>query len=260
MSALTGHQVLGLIPARGGSKGIPRKNLTLMAGRPLVSYTFEQALLSQRVSRVVLSTDDEDIAALGRAAGVEVPFIRPAELAGDNATVESVVAHALDWLAECERYEPDAFVILQPTTPLRTASHIDGAVALFESSGADAVVSVSPPREHPCDMVYFEGSRMQFVLPKTGYSAGVQRQGYLECYFINGAIYVTKAEVFRRTGSRFGKTTVPFFMAALDSVDVDTNEDLAVVELLFRRRLEMRDHPNRLLEVDRHRNDPGGKC
>lgn len=243
MTECSDFQVLGIVPARGGSKGISRKNLMLVSGKALVSYTFEQALLSQRLNRVVLSTDDEDIAALGRVSGVEAPFKRPAELASDTATVEAVVAHALDWLAEHEGYAPDAFVILQPTSPLRTATHIDESIALLESSDKDAVVSVSSPREHPCDMVYFEGPRMHFVLPQGGYTAGVQRQGYSECYFINGAVYVTKTETFRRTGSRFGETTVPYFMDALDSIDIDNKADLIIAEFLLQRRQAMAERP-----------------
>jgi len=234
-------RVLGIIPARRGSKGIPKKNLAPIAGRPLISYTFEQAALSQRLDRVILSTDDEDIAALGREWGVDVPFIRPSDLAGDTATLEPALTHALDWLSDKEGYLPDAFAILQPPTPLRTAAHIDGAIALLDSSEADAVVSVSPPMEHPNDMVYFEGNQLLWVLSETGYVAGVQREGYSPCYFVNGAVYVTRVEAFRRTNSRFGDTTIPYLMDTLDSIDIDTQSDLIIAELLLRYRAKDRN-------------------
>ena len=229
-------RILGIIPARGGSKTIPRKNVVPVAGNPLITYTFEAARGSRRLDRVILSTDDEEIAAIGRTAGIEVPFQRPLEFASDTSTVESVIDHALAWLVQHEGYTPDAFVLLPPTTPLRTAQHIDGAIALFESSGVDGVVGVSPPMEHPCDMVRFDGTRMRFMLTGQGYEAGRQRQHYPGCYFVNGAVYVTKTEAFRRTGSRFGETTVLYLMEALDSIDIDTTADLVIAELLLQRR------------------------
>jgi CMP-N,N'-diacetyllegionaminic acid synthase len=228
--------VLGIVPARGGSKGIPRKNLALVAGRPLLAYTLDEARHSRRLDRVVLSTDDAEIAAFGRSGGVEVPFLRPAELASDAASVDAVVAHTLDWLLHADGYEPDAFVILHPTTPLRTATHIDEAIEALASCSADAVVGVSPPMEHPSDMVFFEEGRLRFLLPDAGYLAGVQRQGYPHCYFLNGAIYVTRTPAFHHTGTRFGRTTAPYVMDPLDSIDIDTTADLALAELLLQRR------------------------
>jgi len=229
-------RVLGIIPARGGSKGIPKKNLAPIAGKPLIAYTFEEALKSRELDRILLSTDDEKIAELGRSFGIEVPFMRPAELASDTATIEAVVAHALAWLSDHQSYVPDAFVILHPTTPLRTARHIDEAIALHRDSKLDAVVSVSPPMEHPSEMVYFDGQKMHFLLPSGGYHAGVQRQSYPQCYFINGAVYVTETTAFHRTGTRIGQSTAPYFMEALDSIDIDTQADLMIAELLLQRR------------------------
>jgi len=176
--------VLGIIPARGGSKGIPLKNLAELAGKPLLAYTTEAALNSRLLSRVILSTDHSEIARFGKGTGIEVPFLRPAEFATDSATIEAVVRHALNWLEETENYRPAAFVILHPTTPLRTAKHIDEAIEHLDRSDVDSVVSVSPPMEHPCDMVYFKDRRMYWTLPKEGYGAGAQRQGYPECFLL----------------------------------------------------------------------------
>src|SRR5262245_16834240 len=123
--------VLGLITARGGSKGIPRKNLVPLLGRPLLAYTCEAALASTSLARVVLSTDDEEIASVGRAEGIEVPFMRPAELSRDDTPSIDVAVHAVQWLATHAGWQADALVLLQPTSPLRTAHHIDEACALM---------------------------------------------------------------------------------------------------------------------------------
>ncbi len=134
-------EVLGLIPARGGSKGVPRKNLRLLCGKPLLQYTAEAALAARRLSRVILSTDDEEIAAIGRRCGLEVPFLRPAELAADDSSTLPVVQHAVRWMeSHMARFE--AICLLQPTTPLRRAEDIDACIVLLEQSGADSVVTV----------------------------------------------------------------------------------------------------------------------
>ena len=120
-------RVLGLIPARGGSKGIPRKNLALLNDRPLLAYTCDAALASKHLSRVILSTDDREIAAFGRKYGVEAPFERPSELACDDTPSVEVAEHAIDWLMEHEGWDAEVLVLLQPTSPLRTSTHIDEA-------------------------------------------------------------------------------------------------------------------------------------
>jgi len=130
------------VTARGGSKGLPGKNLRLLAGKPLIAYTIDAAVASGAFDRLVLSTDDADIATVARTLGCAVPFTRPAELARDETPHLPVVQHAVRWLDEHERYRPDAVMILQPTSPLRQPQHISEAVALLERSGADSVVGV----------------------------------------------------------------------------------------------------------------------
>jgi CMP-N,N'-diacetyllegionaminic acid synthase len=229
---------LGLIPARGGSKGIPGKNLVDVAGRPLIAYTFEAALRSKRLDRVILSTDDQAIAAAGRQYGIDVPFLRPPELAKDDSVLEDVMAHALSHLKKDGGYTPDAMVLLQPTSPLRRAGQIDAAIGLFEKEGVESLVSVSPPMEHPCDMAYFERKRMRMLFEKEGFLAGKQRQEYPEFLFINGAIYVFRVETLLARKSRFGDTVVPFLMPQLDSIDVDSEADLRIAELILKERAE----------------------
>ena len=133
---------LGLIPARGGSKGIPRKNLALLAGRPLLAYTCEAALGASGLGPILLSTDDEEIATVGRELGVEVPFLRPKSLAGEHTPMIEIMRHAVRWCEEHGKFEPDAVVLLQPTSPLRRREHIDRATERFSEGRADTLVTV----------------------------------------------------------------------------------------------------------------------
>src|SRR3954463_16375891 len=141
-------RVLGVVTARGGSKGLPGKNLRLLAGKPLIAHTIDTARESKAFDRVILSTDDEAIATAGRSRGCDVPFMRPPDLARDETPHLPVLQHAVQWLADNDRYVPDAVMILQPTSPLRRAQDICESIALLETSGADSVVSVSEVPAH----------------------------------------------------------------------------------------------------------------
>lgn len=136
------NTILGLIPARGGSKGIPRKNIKLLAGKPLIAWTIEAALDSSCFARLIVSTDDAEIASVARQYGAEVPFLRPAELASDAASSMDVVLHGLDWLAQAAQSLPGLVMLLQPTSPLRTPEDIQAAITLQTEKNAEAVVSV----------------------------------------------------------------------------------------------------------------------
>ena len=142
------NKILGVITARGGSKGIPGKNIKLLAGKPLISYTIEAAKKSGVFDRLILSTDDESIARVAKDYGCDVPFMRPKDLAEDKTAHLPVLQHAVNWLKENENYSPDAVMILQPTAPLRQDFHIKEATELFFRSGADSVVSVSEIPQH----------------------------------------------------------------------------------------------------------------
>ncbi len=229
------RRFLGLIPARGGSKGIPRKNLVSVAGKPLIGYTIEAGLRSRHLDRVLLSTDDEEIAETSRRLGLKVPFLRPAELAADDTSMMAVIRHALRELAKTEGDQPTVVVLLQPTSPLRTEAHIDAAIELFEKEQADSVVSVSEPLEHPCDMVSFENGTMTLALSAEERWKG--RQTYPNFYFVNGAIYILKAELIEKAMHPWGGRTIPFLMKSLDSIDVDSHAQLSLADLLLGRRL-----------------------
>lgn len=226
-------RVVGLIPARGGSKGIPGKNIAPCAGKPLLAWTCEAALSSRGLARTILSTDSESIAAVGRACGVEVPFLRPAELSADDTPSIDVMRHALDWL-RADGETVDALALLQPTSPLRTARHIDEALTLFEAMKADTLVSVVavPHRFHPQSIMQEQDG---VLLPFEGDRTTTRRQDLPPLWARNGpAILVVAAAVL--ASGLYGKRTIGYRMAAEDSLDIDEPADLRAASLLFRER------------------------
>jgi CMP-N,N'-diacetyllegionaminic acid synthase len=228
-------KVLGIVPARGGSKGIPRKNLAPVAGRPLLAYTIEAALGSKRLSRVVVSTDDEEIAEVARALGAEVPFLRPAELAADDTPAVPVLQHAVREL-EAEGWRADCIVCLQPTSPLRRAQHIDGAIDLLVREKADSVVSVIPVPHNfnPTSVLRLEAGCLVPFLPDQ--PEILRRQDKPVVYARNGpAVAAMTYETLMRHGRLYGERNLPFSMAPEDSLDVDTAEDLTRLEALLDR-------------------------
>jgi CMP-N-acetylneuraminic acid synthetase len=228
-------RVLGLIPARGGSKAIPRKNLALLAGQPLIAYTFEAARASVTLDRTLVSTDDAELAALARESGAEAPFLRPPELAADAAPMLPVLRHALDWLSGHEGYRPDAVALLQPTSPLRRAEHIDAAVRLLGETGADNVVSVVavPHQFSPPSVLRFEGGRLVPFLE--GGAQVLRRQDKPAVFARNGpAVLVVRTAVLEQ-GRLYGDDVRPLIMEARESVDIDSAEDLAWAEYLLQR-------------------------
>lgn len=230
--------LLGLIAARGGSRGIPRKNLALLCGRPLLAYTCEAALGSRRLTRVVLSTDDDEIATVGRACGVEVPFQRPAELARSETPSLPVALHGVRWLREHEAFEPDVVVLLQPTSPLRRAEHIDEALDAMEAARADTVVSVVavPHRYNPFSIVKIEHGWLRDFWDQAVPFDRFRRQDTPGLFARNGpAVLATRSSVLLKDGTFFGKRVLPYVMSEEDSVDIDTEFDLRQAEWLLKR-------------------------
>jgi CMP-N-acetylneuraminic acid synthetase len=228
--------VLGLITARGGSKGIPGKNIAPCGGRPLLAWTCEAATSATCITRSIISTDDSEIARVAAANGVEVPFMRPRELASDTATSIDVAKHALAALAE-SGWVTDVLVLLQPTSPLRTAHHVDAAFALLGADD-DAVVSVVtvPHRFAPWSILRADGSHVR------DYHVGelpfdrMRRQGQPVLYARNGpAVVVTRAATVR-AGSFYGECCVPYVMSSEDSIDIDEPFDLELAGWLLGRR------------------------
>jgi CMP-N-acetylneuraminic acid synthetase len=230
-------RVLGLIPARGGSKGVPRKNVRLLRGKPLVQYTIEAAAGALRLAHTILSTDDEEIAAVGRACGVDVPFIRPATLAGDAAPMLPVVQHALAWF-EQRGTGFDAVCLLQPTNPLRPPALIDRCIERLEESGADSVVTILPvPAEYNPHWVYFQDAAGALRLSTGEATPIARRQDLPAAFHRDGSVYVARSEVVAN-GSLYGPRTVGVVVAPEDSVNIDepADWDLADARLAARGR------------------------
>lgn len=227
--------VLCVIPVRGGSKGIPRKNLRPIAGRPLVEWTVLQALeaqadLAEDVRfRVVVSTDDRELADIAAAAGAEVPFLRPAELAEDTTATEPVVEHAMAHYRH-HGFPPDAVVLLQATSPLRLPETIARAVREFERCGADSMVGVIP--QGPFIWAAGETPRAEYDVMNRPRRQELTRETYR--YRENGSLYVTSADIYDQLHNRLGGTIELFIMDDVEGVDIDTPIDFAVAEAQLR--------------------------
>ncbi len=226
---------LALIPARGGSKGIPGKNTAIVGGRALISWTIQAARDSGAIERVIVSTDSEEIANVARQHDAEVPFLRPAELATDEASSAAVVLHALEWLASNEGYRPDVVVLLQCTSPLRTTEDIDAACALLEQTGAASVVSVTATPHHPywTRRIDEHGRLADFM--ETGERC-TRRQHLPPAYVINGAIYAARRDEVIRHGAVSPEPSYAYVMPRERSLDIDTPWDLYLADLVLRDR------------------------
>jgi N-acylneuraminate cytidylyltransferase len=233
-------RVLGIITARGGSKGIPGKNLKPLAGRPLLDYSIEAAN-DTPLDRLILSTDDKKIADAARALGCEVPFMRPAELARDETPHLPVIQHATKWLLEHEHYSADIVLTLQPTSPLRSAADIAAALRMLELSGADSVVSVTAvsAHAHPMRMLHVDGGGFAtlFVNGQPVRRRINRRQDLPQAWVMNGAVYACRTEVlFAEEPSLYGDRVVAYPMPAERSISIDDLEDWAAAERAIARR------------------------
>ena len=223
-----------MIPARGGSRGIPRKNLAPLAGRPLLAYTVDAARASATITRLILSTDDEDIAFEGRRLGAEVPFLRPADLAADDTPMVPVLADLLQTLRVNEKYNPDILVLLQPTSPFRRGEHIDAAVNLLTSSGADSVVSVTPVPHQFTPSSLMELRDGVLGPWRDDASAPLRRQDKPILFARNGpAVVAVRPRVILEERRLYGEHTRGVVMSREDSIDIDDAYDLTVAELLL---------------------------
>jgi len=227
--------VLALVPARGGSRGIPRKNITPLAGKPLIAWTIEAARACGRIERVVVSTDEPEIADVARTCGADVPFLRPPALARDETPGIDPVLHAVRWLALEEGYRPEWVALLQPTSPLRTTDDVRGALALAEDRGAAAVISVTEAEHHPWWMkrISRDGRLLSWSEPPR---QAVRRQDLPPAYALNGAVYVTRRRALQAEISLSPEPTFAYEMPPERSLDIDTPWDLRLAELILRER------------------------
>jgi CMP-N,N'-diacetyllegionaminic acid synthase len=226
-------QYLGLITARKNSKRLPNKNLKSLCGKPLLAYTIEAALSSSRLDRVVVSTDGEEIASIAQQLGAEVPFLRPIELATDDARSVDVMIHALSWFEQHENAFSDALVLLQPTCPLRTGAHIDEAIALYEAREADTVVAVSEPERHPYWMKTMDPAGQLTPFLQVDLLHYHQKQTLPQVWSSNSSIYVLRRESFLARKEIYGGRTFGYVMPRSEALDIDTPWDFHLAELII---------------------------
>ena len=227
-------RVLGIIPARGGSKGVHRKNIRQLCGKPLLAYTAESALAAKRLTKTILSTDDDDIAEVGRSLGIDVPFIRPLELAEDTTPTFPVILHAVAKMESLgEHY--DAICLLQPTNPLRRAEDIDNCIELLEESGADSIISILPvPAAYNPKWVYWQCSTGELVLSSGENEPVSRRQDLPRSFHREGSIYLTKCSVLAEYGNLYGKKIRGYEIEPMHSINIDTQDDWDQAEAMIK--------------------------
>lgn len=226
------RSIVGLIPARGGSKEIPRKNIKLIAGKPLIAWTIETALQSDHLSRVIVSTDDQEIARIARNYGAEVPFMRPAELAQDESSSVSVALHAIRWLQKNEDLDMEYLALLQPTSPLRNVSDIDGTIKLAYDKVADGVTTIVETHAHPylTRRIGENGILKEFIMCDISYP---RRQSLPTAYLLNGAVYVNRCNSLLSEQTFYPKKMYGYIMPQERSLQVDSNFDLYLIDLIL---------------------------
>jgi CMP-N,N'-diacetyllegionaminic acid synthase len=231
-------KILGVIPARAGSKGVPGKNIRMLAGKPLIAYTIESALKSSMITDVVVSTDSEEIKTVAEQYGVEVPFLRPAALASDTALAVPTIQHALQEMEQYKKVKYDYVAMLQPTSPLKTAEDIDAALNQLIKEDADGIISVvTVDNNHPMKMKKFLGEG-----GKSGLLVDYEAPPYENCprqflppvFMVNGALYATKRDVFMEIGSFKGNKCIGYIMPMDKSVNIDTELDFILAEHMLK--------------------------
>jgi CMP-N,N'-diacetyllegionaminic acid synthase len=224
-----GQRVVCIIPARGGSKGLPRKNILEICRKPLIAYSIEQAKGSKYIDRTIVSTEDEEIAKISESYGAEVPFMRPDDLAADTTSTIDVLLHAITWLEE-NAYEFDVLVLLHVTAPLRTISDIDNSIAMLFDENADNIFSATPSYRNPYFNMVEEDKGKISLVKKGDYAT---RQSAPKVYDLNASIYVWRKEVLKEKKSVFLDNSRVYVMPKERSVDIDDEVDFKLVRLLM---------------------------
>jgi CMP-N,N'-diacetyllegionaminic acid synthase len=229
-------KILGLIPARGGSKGVLRKNIRLLNGKPLLAYTAESSLKCRNLARIILNTEDEEIAEVGRKYGLDVPFMRPPELALDSTSSFAVVRHTLLNLENAgEKF--DAVCLLQPTNPLRRSEDIDACIELFARSSADCVISVLPvPHEYNPKWVFWKNEDGRLNLSTGDAEIITRRQDLPPAFHRDGSVYVTRRDTIIKDSSLYGNRVLGYEISPEFSANIDTEQDWQAIEKRICRR------------------------
>lgn len=224
-------RILAIIPARGGSKGIPNKNIIDLCGKPLIQYSIDAAKNSKYIDKVIISTDSEKIAEVSKRYGADVPFLRPESISGDSAKSSDVVVHSIEFLeSECEE-KYDYIILLQPTSPLRTTKHIDEAISVCIDNNKESLVSVKEVSENPVIMRTIENDKLNEVLRFNG--DNLRRQDLPKFYIFNGSIYITTVDFIKNKRIFVDDSTIPFIMDYKVSIDIDNMIDLKVAEYII---------------------------
>ena len=223
-------EVLALIPARGGSKGIPRKNLINLLGKPLIAWSIEQAISSRYIDRVIVSTDDKEIKEVALSYGGEVPFLRPKEISADSSTDLECFDHCLNFLEEDENYSPEIIVHLRPTGPARSVKIIDEAIKLFkQKKNFNSLRSVSIAYQSPFKMWFIRDGSLKHVVSGVDEEASSPRQGLEKVYWQNGYVDIVRRETVTKKKSMTGNNILPYIIEG-EVRDIDYQEDIAIVE------------------------------
>ncbi|MBI4494069.1 MAG: acylneuraminate cytidylyltransferase family protein [Chloroflexi bacterium] len=231
--------VLAIVPARGGSKGLPRKNIRMLAGQPVIAYAIQAGQQARLVDRVIVSTDDPEIADVAARFGAEVPFLRPAELAADDTPDLPVFQHAVRWLEEHEGYRPELIVNLRPTSPLRRPEHVDGAIQLLLESGADSAKTVCLARQHPHKMWRLCGTELLPFLDthfRLERGPDVPRAELEPVYWQNGLVDVMRRELLMERNMTIGGLVAGYVTEPEVSIDLDGPLDFLLAEALLAQR------------------------
>lgn len=238
-------EILGIIPARGGSKGIPGKNIKLLAGSPLIAWTIAEAKKSKYITRLIVSTDDGTIAAVARDCGAEVPFLRPADISKDLSPDIEFIEHALVHLKEKENFVPEIILRLPPTSPLRTAEDIDkGIETLLSDPDADASRPIMEAPKHPYKLwkIGEDKKYLEPFLPKsfTGFEEphNLPRQLFPKVYMHTGAMDVVRRSTIENLRSTSGRKLAYFFMTPEHSINIDHPLDFEIAEVLMEKRIQ----------------------
>ncbi|NFN92755.1 acylneuraminate cytidylyltransferase family protein [Clostridium botulinum] len=229
---INNKKILAIIPARGSSKGVPRKNIKELNGRPLIAYTIEEAKKSKYIDRIVVSTEDTEIAEVSKMFMAEIPCLRPLELANDDTPTIDCVIHMLNLLKDNENYTPDYVCLLQCTSPLRTVDDIDGTIDKLITTGMDGAVSICEAEVNPYWTNVFVGNRLQYFF-KEGKKI-TRRQDLPKIYRLNGAVYVAKSDVLQKERTFETDKVTGYVMSCERSIDIDTEFDFNIANLLLK--------------------------
>jgi len=230
--------IVGIIPARSGSRRIPDKNIKMLSGHPLIYYTIREALKAKTLNRVIFSTDSQRYADIAKSYGAEAPFLQPKEISGDDAGTTLVLIHCINYLENNESYPVDVVVTLEPTSPFRISKDIDDAVNKLLQTGADSVVSVREISEPPHWMFKLDGDKMiSFLNVDTSRFGRISRNQLPKLYIPNGAVFVTRRDVVMKEKRVYGRDCRALIMPAERSLDIDTLEDFRYAEFCLRRKI-----------------------